>query len=125
MKVKYEKLSSPKGNIFVRRFKEEVVFDDLTSSWEYLIDKNKLDDSVIGVINDLSCCELKLNKTSFKKLLSFLKDNPKLKNLPLAVYTLDPKNIVFPVMGSEETDLKIKPFSTMEAAVDWIIKQKE
>lgn len=63
-----------------------------------------------------------MNIESFDILLSYLKKQEYLSKIKLAVICDNPRTIVFPSLGErKEKELKIKPFSTMDAAVDWII----
>ena len=45
-----------------------------------------------------------------------------LKNIKMAVISDSPKIIIYPILAEEQEDnLKIKPFSTFEAATNWIL----
>jgi len=76
-----------------------------------------------GIINNISSCALHMDMDSFKVLINFLKTQDLLKKTKLAVICDNPKTIVFPALGeSKEDELKIKPFSTMNAAVNWVLE---
>ena len=61
-------------------------------------------------------------KKVFKTLIDYLKKQDYIKEIKLAVITDTPKTMIFPFLGEEqERELKIKPFATMEAAVNWVI----
>lgn len=63
-----------------------------------------------------------MDMESFKILLTYLKKHENLKRIKLAVLCDHPKTIIFPALGeSKEPERRIKPFSTMDAAVHWII----
>ncbi|MBE0649886.1 MAG: hypothetical protein IH595_03490 [Bacteroidales bacterium] len=118
----YEKHSVYPNSVLVRRFVETTATLDIIDSWNYLIDNNLVTESLKGLITDLSSCELSMDMTSFKTLISFMRNQDYLKKLKLAVVCGNPKTIVFPLLGErEETDLRIRPFSTMEAAANWIM----
>ena len=118
--IKYENFSD---SILIRKFTESVEVSDIIGSWEYLLEQKMLTDSVKGVINDITDCELKMNMESFKTLIGYLKEHEIFKKIKLAVICDDPKKIVFPVFGSlNESELNIRPFATMDAAVEWILK---
>ncbi|HPE58375.1 MAG TPA: hypothetical protein P5514_10935 [Bacteroidales bacterium] len=112
------------NEILVRDFSGEVGIDQILNSWNLLLRSRLLTDDTIGVINNLVNCELKLTIESFGKLTDFLKLNPRLRELKLAVVTDKPNVIVFPMMGEvQQKILKIKPFTTEEAAINWIMER--
>lgn len=122
MSIIYEKHNLYPESILIRRFIGKVGIKDIINSWEYL-NKNKLiNDKIKGVINVLSGCELIFNMENFNDLLNYLKKHDYIKKIKLAVISDSPKTIIFPFIGEEqERELKIKPFSTMKAAVNWIL----
>jgi hypothetical protein len=118
--IKYENFSD---SILVRKFTDSVEVKDIIGSWEYLLEQNMLTDSVKGVVNDITDCELNMNMESFKTLIGYLKEHEIFKKIRLAVICDDPRKIVFPVFGgASEKELNIKPFTTMNAAVNWIMQ---
>lgn len=59
----------------------------------------------------------------FQILLNYMKKQDLLKKIKIAVVCDDPKTIVFPTLGSKiAEELRIKPFSTMDAAVSWALE---
>jgi hypothetical protein len=63
-----------------------------------------------------------MDMESFKTLIAYLKKEDSIKKIKLALISDNPETMVFPFLGeNRESELKIKPFSTMEAAVNWII----
>ena len=63
-----------------------------------------------------------MDMQSFDILISYLKKQDYLSKIKLAVICDNPRTIIFPTLGErQEQELQIKPFSTMEAAVDWIL----
>ena len=109
-------------SILIRNFIGKVSLKDIIDSWEYLHVNNLIDNKVKGVINNLSGCELIMDMENFKTLIDYLKKQDYIKEIKLAVITDTPKTMIFPFLGEEqERELKIKPFSTMEAAVNWIL----
>ncbi|MBN2638059.1 MAG: hypothetical protein JXR65_03110 [Bacteroidales bacterium] len=108
--------------VLVRKFSGKVEVKDIIDSWQYLLSLNILDDKVKGVINDLSHCDLNMDMDGFQQLMKYLKSKSVFNAFKLAVVCDDPKTIIFPVMGGVQGDgLKIRPFTTMDAAVEWLI----
>lgn len=121
MTISHQNIEYSSEEVLVRKFDGTVNVEDIIESWEYLIENDILKDKHKGVINDISSCELGLNSESFRKLMSYLRMNPLLKKLKLAVVCDSAKNIVFPVLAEDEEELHVKPFSTFEAALRWIL----
>ena len=118
----YEKHGLYPNSILIRRFVETTTAPDIIDSWNYLLNNNLVTESLKGLITDLSDCKLSMDMTSFNTLISFMRNQDYLKKLKLAVVCGNPETIVFPFLGEmEEKDLKIRPFSTMEAAESWIL----
>lgn len=64
-----------------------------------------------------------MDTDSFKSLLKFLKTHECFKHIKLAVVTNNSGVVVFPMIGElQECELKIKPFSTFDAATEWIME---
>jgi hypothetical protein len=123
MSIEYVKHNLYPESILIRNFIGKVDVNNIIDSWEYL-NKNKLiDKNIKGIINNLTGCELIMDMESFKILIAYMKKEDYIKKIKLAVISNNPETIVFPFLGeNQESGLKIKPFSTMEAAVDWISK---
>lgn len=121
MNFLYKKFDTYPDEILVREFVGEVDVNEIIKSWEYLIESKLLGPGHKGVINNISNCRLVMNMESFKILIDYLKNNINLRKLKLAVITDNPTTIVFPTLAElEEKELKVKVFSTIEAAVHWI-----
>jgi hypothetical protein len=122
MSILYRKHEAYPDSILIRNFIEKINVSDIIDSWEYLIENKMITGTLKGVINNLQDCELQMDINSFKTLIAYLKRNDCLSKIKLAVICDNPKTIVFPMLGEkEEHELKIRPFSTLEAAVHWII----
>lgn len=123
MSILYKKHSDFPDAILIRNFKNSVDINEIINSWENLIENDLLTDNLKGVINNLLDCDLIMNMDSFKMLMGYLKQNECFYKIKLAVICNKPKIVVYPTLGQEkEGALKIKPFSTIDAAVEWIIE---
>jgi hypothetical protein len=123
MSILYKNHDQYPDFILIRNFTGEVDVDEIMNSWDFLLENKLITNETKGVINNLTECELKMNIHGFDILMDYLKKHGDLKRLKLAVICDDPGTIVFPMLGeSDERELKIKPFSTEKAAVNWIIK---
>ncbi|MBS2097609.1 hypothetical protein [Carboxylicivirga linearis] len=123
MSILYKKHSDFPDAILIRDFKNSVDVNEIINSWENLKENDLLTDKLKGVINNLLDCDLNMNMDSFKMLMGYLKQNECFYKIKLAVICNKPKIVVYPTLGEEkEGALKIKPFSTIDAAVEWIIE---
>lgn len=121
MNIQHYSNSHNYEDIIIRKFSNDVCLEDILDSWKKLIENNLITEKTIGILNDLSECKLCLNKDNFKKLICYLKSVDIIKCKKLAVVCDNPKYIIFPMMAeNNETELKIKAFSTIEAATEWI-----
>jgi hypothetical protein len=124
MSILYKNHELYPESILIRNFTDKVSVNEIIDSWEYLIDNKMIISTIKGVINNISGCELKMDLNSFKILIDYLKKKESLRRIKLAVICDNPKMIIFPTLGEvEEKELKIRPFSTLEAATDWILKE--
>ncbi len=119
----YHDLHSEK--IFVRDFYEKVDVKQIIDSWKILLEQNMITDKTVGVLNNFIQCKLEMNMDSFHTLTSFLSGNERLRKLKQAVVCDDPKTIVFPTLAEEqEKKLKIKLFTTEDAALLWLLSEE-
>lgn len=122
MSIAYKYHEQYKNSILIRKFHGNINVIDIIESWNFLINHKLITPNILGVINDLQKCNLMLDFDSFETLTDFLKRHEQLRRLRLAVIIDTPEKIVFPMLGeNHEKELKIKPFSTIEAATKWII----
>lgn len=122
MGITYRKHDLYPESILIRDFEGEVSVNDIIESWEYIATNKLIADSTKGIINNLSGCNLLMDMKSFNILISYLKKQEYLSEIKLAVICDNPGTIIFPALGeSKERALQIKPFSTMDAAVKWVI----
>ncbi len=124
MAIEYRYHKNYPESIIVREFSGTLNVDDNIESWKYLLDNGLITPHIKGIISILLACELDQDMDSFRKNINFIKGSEALRNLKLAVVCSDPNIVVYPTMGEYyEPELKIRPFSSEEAAVHWIMFQ--
>ena len=122
MTISFKKHELFPDEIIIRDFIGHVFVDQIIQSWEYLLKEELISNELKGVINNISECALEMTMPGFERLIAFLKSHEEFKRYKLAVICSDPKKIVFPMLGqNRESELKIRPFATVQSAVDWII----
>ena len=110
--------------ILVREFEGTVSSKDIIESWEELIEKKMINSKLKGVINNLIECDLKMDIKSFNSVIMYIKKQKELKKIKLAVVCNSPRTFVFPILGEHRhKDLQIKPFSSIDAATNWILNK--
>lgn len=124
MSIIYQRHAEYPDSILIRTFEGTVNCEQIIASWDYLISESLIHQSTVGIVNDLTRCELEMDTCSFPKLINYLKAHEELARLRLAVISDDPRIVVFPTLAEmNEDSLNIKPFSTNNAAVHWILNQ--
>ena len=108
--------------ILIRDFSGTVNAKELIDSWNIIIENNANNKKLKGIINDLTNCELQLDLDGFTTVMEFMNKQEFLKKIKIAVLSESSNQIVFPFLAQKnEKQLNIKPFSTMDAATNWII----
>ncbi len=121
MSIEHNILSFSNDAIILREFYGEVSVFDIIESWEMLIRNQTINGNTLGVINDLTHCNLNMNVSSFQTLIDYLSKNHLISRLKIAVVTNQPEIMVFPSLGEVFTaSLSIKPFSSKELAILWV-----
>ena len=107
--------------VIIRHFSGKVCFQDIVKDWEKLIiTYNKLD-NYKGILHNYLDAEFEDGEHNLNELVDFLKENlDKLKNLRIAVVMDTPLVTNTIIMGQKAKPLQIKPFSTVEAGMQWI-----
>lgn len=122
MSITHHKHDLYPETILIREFTGEISVDDNIDSWKYIEENKMINYQTKGIITILSECDLMMNLSSFDRLIAFLKQQQFLKGIKLAVVCDNPKTIIYPILGeNKHSILKIKPFSTLKAAVEWIM----
>jgi len=120
--VSYEVIKINEKKILVRRFSGSVKLDDIIFSFKFIIEQNLLE-GVSGVITDFINSNIEFSFADLREIANRIKSNPKLKGLKYAVVVDPPQKVVFPLMvGNQNPDLGVKPFSSEESAINWILE---
>ena len=111
------------GKILVREARGKLTFYDLYDSWLEMVNTGVLNSSLLGIINDFRELELTANINDVNRILELIEENiDTFQNIKIAVVVDSYKNIVFPMMVEKISKIaRIKPFSTFEAAEDWML----
>jgi len=105
-----------------RKFSGVLKIDEIINTWKYLIENKLKHKKYKGIINDFTNARLEMEIDDVEQLMNLFKENIDIfKDLKLAVIMSSPENIVFPAFAQNNSTFKIKPFSTISAAKDWML----
>lgn len=117
--VKYEIIKSGSSNILLREFYGKVKADDVIESFRYIFERYANDD-LNGIISDFSQSKFSMSLGDFQKVLKYIKQTPDIYNFQLAIVVNTPQQTIFPIIAKARfKKLDIKPFSTVDAALNW------
>jgi hypothetical protein len=123
MSVKYSYIDYLDFRILRREFSEDASVEDVIASFEEILDKDMLAGKTFGIITDLRGVKFDVNPKVLKKVSDFFKRNPEYYKYKLAALTDSPKQVVLAsIVGKLSSKLRVKPFSTYEASVKWMIE---
>jgi hypothetical protein len=107
--------------IIIRRFAGEVCFADMMESWEKLLDTYENLQDYKGILTTYLDADIKNEGTNLNVMVEFLRAYvDRLKNLKIAVVENTPLVTNTIIVSQRVKSLQIKPFSTVEAAMNWI-----
>ena len=108
--------------ILIRTFTGEVNFQEVMESWKWLIRNDMIGDDLIGILNDFTEANLKMDNENLEHLMLFFNEYSSIfKRIKLAVVMTLPANIILPILASRKyPQYKIQAFSTLDAARDWL-----
>jgi len=121
-KFKYE--FDTKLGILFKRYHGEITLKDITSSWDNAIKNDKIPQKTIGFILDYRKASFKLVNNEILGIPQYYRNNlPIFNGKRIAIITENPKDIIVPYLVKEEDfNYSSSPFSTIKAAINWILE---
>tara|TARA_R110002050_G_scaffold141251_2_gene266338 strand:+ start:42017 stop:42397 length:381 start_codon:yes stop_codon:yes gene_type:complete len=124
MTVMYERPDGYPEGIIIKKFSNTVGAQEVLASWDNMFAKDLINDQSRGVIINLLNCDFKMNMGGFRRIIMYLKNKKIFKRVKIAVVSISPEVIVYPFIGQQqEKELNIRPFSSVDAAVQWIANE--
>lgn len=112
-------------------FNKEILFrsfaGNLTANAEiqmlqYAVDNGFINDRVSGMVIDVSKARFTMEPSDGLKIIDYTASIPKLAPLKYAIIVDTPEKIIFPLLGGiKRQEAKLRPFSTEQAAIKWIL----
>jgi len=122
VEVKYTIIKEHDAEIIVREFEGIVELGDILESLSF-IEKSMMSESVVGIITDGLKANLKLKISDVEEIIQFMQNSERLKKLKFAALVNTPENTIFPTTAHFKSEMiAIRPFTTKEAALQWILK---
>ncbi|HPH15596.1 MAG TPA: hypothetical protein PK029_00370 [Bacteroidales bacterium] len=112
--------------ILYKSYFGNITIYDITSSWDIAIEQQLIPQGTIGVINNFLEARFDFNSLNdFKKIPEYYQQNLNtFSGLRFAIVTVSPKDMVVPVLVKEyDKGYESRPFSTVEAARQWILER--
>lgn len=115
-----------KTHIFYKYYCGEISIQEINDSWIKMIAANVIPQSRKGFILDYRKASFNIELDEYIKIADFYQKNIKtFKDCKIAIITNNPMDIVIPILVREkDKGYASKPFSTVEAAAEWILETK-
>ena len=109
--------------IFVKHYFGTISLDQIKASWIELIEHEQIPRVLNGVIINYSDSHLDVPLNMASEIPKFYKEYlPWLMEVKIAVVVSGPHDVVIPILvGKSEEGKFSKPFSSIEAAEEWIL----
>ena len=121
-KVEYIIEDYNNGNVVTRIFSKTMSKNDIVESFNHMINTGMLNNDSIGLITDISDSVLELDMADLEKMTSFISTNKLLSSIKIAVVGNSPDKILFPTLANFKIGDLLIPFSSIEAAKEWMIE---
>ena len=109
------------NGVIIRSFSGEVCFEDMIESWKLLLSSYPNLKEYKGILTTFLDADIKHEDHNLNVLVEFLKGYlDQSKDLKIAIVTNTPMVTNTFILSQRVNFLQIKPFSTVEAAVQWI-----
>ena len=119
-KIKYERIEFNNSIIIKRTFYNTISINEIIDSFNYLVENEYNKENIIKVlITDTKEATFNFKFAEFRKMLLYIKNHSVLSEIQMAVIVDSPLKTVFPTLASSIIGIHVKPFSTLNAALNW------
>ncbi|MFA9391052.1 MAG: hypothetical protein ACERKD_14680 [Prolixibacteraceae bacterium] len=111
------------GRIISMHYSGVITIKDLKGSWLEVLDQEIIASNIRGFILDCRNTVMEIDVEQISLLSDFFKNNlASFKMKRFAYITRSPNQIILPLLLQEDNYFyESKPFSTFEAAIDWVL----
>ncbi|MBU1368877.1 MAG: hypothetical protein KJ578_02725 [Bacteroidetes bacterium] len=113
--------------ILFKTYHGAITIQDLTRTWDEAIEQNHIPANVKGFILDYREAGFNIPLDRYKEIPAYYRLHPEVfEGYRIAILTNSPKDIVIPVLVEmEDFGYQSRPFSTLEAAVKWVLLKEK
>jgi hypothetical protein len=110
--------------ILYKKYYGPITIEDIYSSWDYAIDNNLIPKGTKSFVLDYTSASFNIKIKEYTKIAEYYRNHLEIfRNCKIAVITQTPKDVVIPTLvESIDEGYYSKPFYTLEAAIDWVLK---
>lgn len=110
-------------NILYKYYYGPISLENIFSSWEHAFDTNIIPKDIKGFILDFRKSNFDFKVERFIDISNFYKEHIDIfKGAKIALITVDPTDLVVPILfKTKEEGYLSQPFSTEQAAIEWIL----
>ena len=121
-KFKYQYDSSTR--ILFKYYFGQISLEDIYSSWDFAIRTNLIPSGTRSFILDYTDASFDIKVKEYPKIGEYYKNHLEVfKNCKIAIITQTPKDVVIPALVETiDEGYYSKPFYTLDAAIDWVLK---
>ncbi len=123
-KEKFKYIFDETNKILFKNYYGEITLDDIFSSWDTAINENLIPPNTKGFILDYRQASFHINIKEYSKISDYLKNHLTVfGEHKIAIITEEPKDVIIPTLVETKDDgYASRPFYTMEAAIEWILR---
>lgn len=109
--------------VLYKSFKGNITAKEFESQWQFAIENDIISPDTLGFIIDCSQATFSIDADETYKLSKLFRDNLNIfQHKKMAYITRLPEQIIFPILMQEHDFLyETKPFSSKEAALEWML----
>jgi hypothetical protein len=110
--------------IFFKHYYGNISLEEINSSWEYIIENNFIPTDTKGFILDYRDAVINIPPNQSSGIADFYKAHLEVfGGFKIAIITDNPKNVVISyLVNAVDVGYQSKPFSTMQAATAWVLR---
>lgn len=110
------------GRILYKRYYGLISLENIMQSWLKAMNENLIPQDALGFVLDYRKAHFNFDPRRHTELTDFYREHSKVfSNRRIAFVTVSPDDIVYPILiQTQDNGFESRPFSTMEAATDWV-----
>jgi hypothetical protein len=110
------------NGVLIRRFSGSVNYKDIINAWNLLFKTYDNLENYKGIVHNYQDAEFEHKELNLNELIDYLREHmDQLKDLRIGVVMDTPLVTHTIIMSAKISPMQIRPFSTTEAALSWIL----